>query len=441
MEVIKNILYYATLYLDKGLLWLYRNVYLPIKTAVNWPYEEKFQFKWVFLIGVLLIWLILRLIRKTIKRCKKRKVKFYVNNKLVGITKTKYKKPIEFIPVSLEGKKFVGWYKNKKCTKPYKYSVLKKKKNLKLYAKFEMAEPTPVLINQANKKTAEIKNVEKTPIQSQNPSPATPFVIEEVDVVENQNAIGKFYDEIRFKLLSYERASAFKQLGVVGKQVIAEMFEKDGEINLYLAVNPELMKQKGYNVGSYVDEIFKIVPCKKVIKNEEDFDESLTLIEEVMTLHNLVKSEVVYVQKTISDEKTRKNGFAFFIKNETIASSSSDYYKILRAIVLSYTLSNKETQNVNEKMILKIFKKGEQIFLYLNLDAQEEGLEFVGYDKNFVDTPCKFEVKTAEDMIVANELIEKLMYLNGMIKTPNKAEINFDDLIDTNCGFGYRVKL
>lgn len=437
MEFLYKLAYWVLTGLDIVAKWLYVNIYKPIKFAVNWPYEEEFAFKWVFLLGVLLILIILCVIRKIIKRCKKRKIKFYVNNKLVAVNKTKYKKPIDFVKVSLEGKQFVGWYKNRKCTKPYKHSVLKVKRNLKLFAKFKIAEPTPILINQASKKVKEpeFKEVASNEIQGK-----SNFIIENINVLDTQTTLGEFYDDIRFELLSYERALAFKKLGVVGKQIIAEMFEKDGQINLYLKIDPNLMKEKGYNVESYDDEIFNIVPCKKVVKTNEDFEESLRLINEVMTINNLVKSEVVYATKTISDEKTRKNGFAFFVKNETIASSSSDYYRILRAVVLSYTLSNKDALKVDDKMILKLFKKGEKVFLYLNLNAQEEGLQFVGYDKNFVDTPSMFEVKTAEDTFTAMELIDKLMYRNGMVKTPNKAEISFDDLVETNCGFGYKVK-
>ena len=84
------------------------------------------------------------------------------------------------------------------------------------------------------------------------------FVEEKVDLV--QSGVGRYYDEIRFELLSYERASAFKKIGVVGKQIIAEMFERDNEINLYLSVSPELMIERGYKVEKYKEEIFKIVP-------------------------------------------------------------------------------------------------------------------------------------------------------------------------------------
>ena len=104
--------------------------------------------------------------------------------------------------------------------------------------------------------------------------------------------------------------------------------------------------------------------------------------------------------------------------------------------------NNELASAYNNKMILKIFKKDveEKVVLYLALDAEAEGLEFVGYDKNFVDTPAMFEVKTADDCFKANELIDKLMYVFGMDKNPEQTEISLDDHLDANCGFGYRIR-
>ena len=111
-------------------------------------------------------------------------------------------------------------------------------------------------------------------------------------------------------------------------------------------------------------------------------------------------------------------------------------------MVLCYTSApgNQFPTDLENKMILKIFKKGEQIFLYLALDAEKEGLEFVGYDKNFVDTPCKYEIKVADGLIRANQLIDKLMAKYGMEKHPEEAELTMDEEIKTNCGFGYRIR-
>ena len=161
-----------------------------------------------------------------------------------------------------------------------------------------------------------------------------------------------------------------------------------------------------------------------------------------MIINNFVKSNVVIANKTKSDENVRRSGFAFFVKNDIVVTTASEYYILLRSIVLSYKLSalRKYPEGLDNKMILKIFKKDERIFLYLALNAEKEGLEFVGYDKNFADTPAMFEIKSADDCNKAQSLIDKLMFYYGMEKYPDQAEISLNETLQTNCGFGYRIR-
>ena len=177
------------------------------------------------------------------------------------------------------------------------------------------------------------------------------------------------------------------------------------------------------------------------ITSQEGLDEALKVIKEAMTINNLIKSEVLFMQKPVSTEQSRKSGFAFFVKNETVATTADDYYRLLRAIVLSYEKSSTlNGATADNKMILKIYKKAETVYVYLALDPREDGLEDVSYDRNFIDTPAMFVVNTAEDCSKANEYIDKLMYRYGMERKPEKAEISLEDPIDVNCGFGYRIR-
>ena len=94
----------------------------------------------------------------------------------------------------------------------------------------------------------------------------------------------------------------------------------------------------------------------------------------------------------------------------------------------------------NNKMILKIYKKEELVYVYLALDPTAENLQNVSFDRNFLDTPAMIEIKTAEDFSKTNELIDKLMFRYGMERHPEKAVISMEDKIDSSCGFGYRIK-
>ena len=274
------------------------------------------------------------------------------------------------------------------------------------------------------------------------PSVKPNIVEEQLEISRPALTLGEIYDEIRFELLSYERAKAFNKLGTARKKFIAEMFEKEGVVYLYLAVDPEVMLEKGYRVEKHSEPEFKVVPTKKAITGAKDYREVMALIKETMTFNNLVKSEVGMATKTVSDETARRNGFAFFVKNDVVATAAQDYYKLLRANVLSYSVDKSKPFNEanSGKMILKIFKKGEKIFVYLTLDAAAENLEFVGYDKNFADTPAMFEVATLDDLSRAYALIDKVMFRFGMEKHPENAELSLDESLKENCGFGYRIR-
>ena len=308
-------------------------------------------------------------------------------------------------------------------------------------------EPVVQQVAPAYEKSAEGKTEPKHDVDfggsvEEAPSVKPNIVEERLEITRPALTLGEIYDEIRFELLSYERAKAFNKLGTARKKFIAEMFEKDDVVYLYLAVDPDVMIEKGYRVEKHNDPEFKVVPAKKAITGAKDYQEVMALIKETMTFNNLVKSEVNMATKTVSDETARRNGFAFFVKNDVVATAAQDYYKLLRANVLSYSVDKSKPFNEanSGKMILKIFKKGEKIFVYLTLDAAAENLEFVGYDKNFADTPAMFEVATLDDLNRAYALIEKVMFRFGMEKHPENAELLLDESLKENCGFGYRIR-
>ncbi len=428
----------------QGIGWL-NNIYEAVRTAWE-PIQPVFPFVYAALLAVVLvIALIITLICCLISHGKKRKVRFYVDGELYATSVTKLGKKI-VLPEdpSKEGLDFAGWYADKNFKKKARAKLNKKK--LKLYAKFvekvvESAVEELAVENDAEANGQEVAVKSLVNLGLNDDATAKTGIVEESLDVSNIISLGTLYDDIRYEILCYERAETFKKMGVVRKQIVAEMFEKDGQINLYLAADPTLMQLKGYNVEAYTQQEFEIVPCKKVIKTKEDAEEAIALIAEVMTLNHLVKSDVICFKKSVSDEQTRKKGFVFSVKNDVVVTTSSDYYNMLRAIVLSYSESKvrKFADDIEDKMILKIFKKDENIYLYMALDAEQTGLEFVGYDKNFAETPAMFTINTAEDCLKANELIDKLMYVYGMDKDPMQAELTLDE-VEASCGFGYRVR-
>lgn len=455
MEVITN-------FFNQAIDWLQVNVYDPASQIWTSLFHGKapFDFKW-FAIGLGALVLLLILI--AIFSPKKVKIIFNITKNKRVVIKCKYKKIIKYPKIKAPtGKRLEGWYKDKAFTELYESYMLDTKKTLNLYAKFvsvneEVANPVVANAVEPIVNAPVINNVvspnQPEPVveKAQEPIvvdpvavaiPAANVVEESINEIPSLLSAGEIYDNIRYTLLCYERTKAFSKVGVVRKQFIAEMFEKNGKIYLYLAIDPDAMIAKGYNVEKFSEREFSVVPCKKVILNSKDYQEALDLIEETMLFNNLIKSETAYVKKVISDEQTRRSGFAFFIKNEYVATTADDYYKLLRASTNCYTVSPK-AKNLGEasnKMILKMFKKEDEVYLYLALDADKEGLDFVGYDRNFVDTPAMFVIKTADDFNKANVLIDKLMTAFEMEKHPEKAELSLEEPVQKNCGYGYRIR-
>ncbi len=422
---------------------LYNNTLVPL-----WPLEEKVPLWWVLagIGGILLLVIIIRI--ATAKRRKKRNVNFYFQGGLYKTVKAKYKKAIKFPePPVKEGYTFVNWCVDRTLKTPYEKAFLDRMRDLNLHARYEkeVVAPPVAYAGPYNAPYSTMQPTTAVPMASTAPAGAvTPVVSGEYGpVMENQELIpygpSYYYDEIRYAMLSYERAMQFKKLGVLRKQIVAEMFEKDGVINLYLKLDPEYMQEKGYKVERYEEEMFSIVPCKKVVNSKEDLEEALKLVKETMTVNNMVKSGITFAQKPASTQEARESGFAFFVKNETVATSIDDYYRLLRAIVLSYHKPDnvKTPDSFKNKMILRIYKKGETLKVFLALDPVEEGL---AVDSSYSDAPALIEVKTAEDCVKANEFIDKVMYRHGMVRKPERATVSLDDTIEKNCGFGYRIK-
>ena len=433
-------------------LWL--RYYYTIIREKYWPYKT-IRLWWVLLAIFILMLLVITIIAYVNR---KRKIYFYVGNSRYKKIKCRFKKKIKFPKApTREGFEFVCWCKDKTFKEPFTSEVLEEKKSVRLYACFKQVEAVDNILQNA----LQVQNGNTTNKPQGNDGAGQKAIdIARQQAMAQQQAIDAarktsassqvqtvqytsqyFYDEIRYAMLGYERAPQFKKLGVVSKQIIAEMFEKGGVVYLYLVVDPDIMKEKGFNVSRYEEEQFSIVPCKKVVKTKEDLEDALRLVKETMAIHNLIKSETAYVQRPVSTEQSRKSGFAFFVKNEQVATTADDYYRLLRGIVLSYktTPGVKVDKSIQNKMVLKIYKKEETIFVYLALDPSEDGLVNVGYDRNFSDTPAMLTVNTYEDCLKANELIDKLMFRYGMERYPERAEIS-DAPIEKNCGFGYRIK-
>lgn len=398
--------------------------------------HDKFTVGWFVFCAVVLFVVLIVIISAICKGSKKR-VSFYFGNEVVADGKIKKGETVAYptIPEDLVASFSGEWFKDSECTEIVNVEEAYDGKTKKFYAGIISEEEKELKEKEKNRAESEDKKSEVVETHLFEPT-----VVELEDT--SKMTLGEMYDGLRYAMLAYERPGMYGKRGILKKEIFAEMFEKGERVYLYLAIDPSFMIEKGYKVEANEDPDFRVVPCKKVVATEADYEEALELIKETMILNDLVKSDYPNAKLVVSDQQTRKNGFVFYVKNDECSTTASEYYSILRGTVLNYTLlpNNDLSRSLEGKMILKIYKKDDVIKIYFALDAQRENIEFVGFDKNFQDTPAMLTIKGAEDMIKAKNLIAKLMNRFCMVKNVKYEEVLNDDAVERNCGFGYRIR-
>ncbi len=249
----------------------------------------------------------------------------------------------------------------------------------------------------------------------------------------------EMYDELRDVMRSFKKESFKQLLGLSETELIATMYFKESHIQLNLALNPEDVKKEGIKVTASKEKRFAEVPCQINISTEEIFATALELTHRAILAKGLQKIEN-YQNGAPSTEEERKNGFAYMIHNERVASTAEDYFELMRIAVKSYVM---ESDN-------GMFKPGDKVTLariYINNEVACLYLPAIKGDKDlkpargarFEDTPVEVKVITQRDMIEAYALIEKVMKANGFTKCPENANDLQDVKVPATNGFAYTL--
>ncbi|MBQ7408915.1 MAG: InlB B-repeat-containing protein [Clostridia bacterium] len=347
---------------------------------------------------LLAIIIIIVIIKKVVKHVRY-SIKFNSNggSEVAPIKAAKYEYFVLPAAPTKEGYVFAGWYTDKDLKNRFIDTYLKKRRSIKLHAKW-----------------------------------AAPVA---------KDRLIEMYEILRDLMRSYKKESFKALLGLSETELLANMYLKENHIQLNLALNTDEMKKEGYNVSASKERKFAEVPCQINISTEELFGEALELTKRTLLAKGLQHIED-YVPCKASTADERKNGFAYFVRNERVAETAEDFFELLRIAIKSYVL---EEENENFKpgdkvTLARIYITNEVACLHLPIVKGDKNLGKASRDASFEDTPVLFRILAARDMIEAYDMIDKVMRSNGFTKCPENANDLTDVKLPATNGFAYTLK-
>lgn len=357
---------------------------------------------WTYVILIVALILLIVIIKLIVKHWKYT-IKFIVNggSRVRSIRVSKGEAIV--LPESpvKTGLVFGGWFVDSACTVRFLETKLNRRRGYKLYAKWSAPVSAEVLTS--------------------------------------------FYDGLRTRMSSYEKRSFKPTLGMVEKDLIANMFGRENYIILYLALDPakaaDLVDVPAQY--SHKDKKFASLPTKIIISDPQTYADALKLTEYTMLSKGLQLMEEDRLPELIaSTVEERTNGFAYFVRNERVAATTADYFELLRITVKSYVM---ETDNGMFKpgdrfTFARIYYDAKSVDLYLPSIKGIKELEKGSRKPRFGDTPVHIVICDNSDMEKAFDLIEKAMLYYGFTKHPENSN-DLEDVVlsDTN-GFAYSVR-
>lgn len=294
---------------------------------------------------------------------------------------------------------FAGWFIDEACTVRFIETKLRRRKGYKLYAKWA----APV--------SAEL--------------------------------LTSFYDGLRTFMVSYEKCSFKPTLGMVEKELIANMFGEENYVVLYLALKANKAKELpgGDSAASHKDKKFAALPTKVIISDAKSYADAIKLTEQTMLAKGL-QLKAVAPEKVSSTPEERAAGFAYYVRNERVAASMADYFELLRIGLKSYVL---ETDNGKFKpgdrfTFARIYYTAKNVDLYMPVLKGVKELEKGEREPRFSDTPVHIVICDNGDMEMAFDVIEKAMLAYGFTKYPENSNDLEDVVLSDTDGFAYTIR-
>ena len=351
---------------------------------------------WFWVVAVIALILLIIIIRAIVKHVRYT-IKFVTNGGSV-VPNVRAAKGEYFVmpadPIK-PGYVFAGWFTNKALTNRFVGTCMRKRKGFKLYAKWV--------------------------------SPLT------------QERIIEMYDALRDSMRSYKKVSFKPLLGLSENELIAAMYFKENHIQLNLALNLNDLKREGISVLVSKEKKFAEVPAQILISTEELFATALDLVKRALIAKGLQQVDD-YEPGAPSTAEERKNGFAYMINNDRVASTAEDYFEMLRIALKGYVMEedNGMFKPGDKVTLARIYITNEVACLHLPTIKGEKGLK-PSRDARFEDTPVIVKILAPRDMLDAYNLIDKVMKANGFVKNPEAANELTDVKVPATNGFAYTL--
>lgn len=355
---------------------------------------------WTYVILLAVLIVLIFIIKLIVKHCKYT-IKFITNggSRVHSIRVAKNEAIVLPDSPVKTGLVFGGWYVDSDCTVRFIETKLRRRRGYKLYAKWSAPVSAEVLTS--------------------------------------------FYDGLRTLMASYEKRSFKPTLGLVEKDLIANMFGKENYIVLYLDVKPEKAAEVIGETAplAHKDKKFASLPTKYIISDARTYADALKLTEYAMRSKGLqIKDELP--ETVTSTVEERNNGFAYFVRNERVAATTADYFELLRLEVKSFVMEsdNGKFKPGDRFTFARMYYDAKSVDLYLPTVKGIKELEKGSRSPRFGDTPVHIVICDGSDLEKAFALVERAMVDYGFTKHPENCN-DLEDLVlaETN-GFAYTIR-
>lgn len=327
---------------------------------------------------------------------------------------------------------FAGWYEDKELTRRFLDTVIVRRKNIKVYAKWVAA--------------------------------LTPGQIE------------TYFNKLRGELLAHGAYADADKKKEGETATLAILASSATEIKMYLAIDAKSAAESGYEVKAVTAKEYAETPTLYVIDGKERFVKALELIARLVKENELVENPMEVTETEDAD----KHYFALTltapapVKEETVEEEAeeakeeqtetaievteeqpvkeeaveeepaaeevteeqlAEYYTVIRKAAMGYALAEENDKVTNGMMLVKAYVKDDGVYVYLAGNPEELRLEkaeglFVG------DTPAFIKVTDEATLEKAVAAIDTVMTGYGLEKTGEETELKEAG----KNGFGYRLK-
>ncbi len=327
---------------------------------------------------------------------------------------------------------FAGWYEDKELTRRFLDTVIVRRKNIKVYAKWVAA--------------------------------LTPGQIE------------TYFNKLRGELLAHGAYADADKIKEGETATLAILASSATEIKMYLAIDAKSAAESGYEVKAVTAKEYAETPTLYVIDGKERFVKALELIARLVKENELVENPMEVTEtedadkhyfaltltapapvkeETVEEEaeeaKEEQTETAIEVteeqpvKEETVEEEPAaeevteeqlaEYYTVIRKAAMGYALAEENDKVTNGMMLVKAYVKDDGVYVYLAGNPEELGLEkaeglFMG------DTPAFIKVTDEATLEKAVAAIDTVMTGYGLEKTGEETELKEAG----KNGFGYRLK-